>query len=205
MSRITKELKSETERNIIEAATSLFQTLGFQKTTTKRIAKACSIAEGTLFNYFPTKDDLLIAVFEDMAKNENEEAIESMPQPIDQIIALALDPFRRMSRIPRTFLMDILISSLKLIKKKPKLFHRLAKLDFDYMEKIKDKLDHYGDFENREITAGDLAEMVYGVVFMRFLIQVYQSDPDFETFKEDITSKLIELITPYLKEVLRHD
>jgi len=205
MSRITEELKVETKQNILKEATALFQEKGFQKTTTKAIAKACKIAEGTVFNYFPTKDDLLIAVFEHMAQYEDEHMIEHMPQPLDQIIEIALDPFRKMSRIPRSFLLDILISSMKLAKKRPQLFHRLAKLDFDYMEKIKEKLDHFGDFEQSTITSSDLAEMIYGVAVMRFIIQVYEADADFKTFKEDMTPRLRELIRPYLKEVLRHD
>lgn len=198
MSRITKELKSETERNIIEAATALFQTQGFQKTTTKRIAENCGIAEGTLFNYFPSKDELLIAVFEHMAEHEEEDRMENMVEPIDRIIAIALDPVEKLSRIPRTFLIDILISSMKLIKKKPGLFHRLAKLDFDYIEKIGSELEHHGDFRDRMVTAKDLARMIYGVVAMDFLLQVYETDADYPLFKKRITPKLKELIEPYL-------
>ena len=46
------------------AALSLFQTRGFDETTTREIARKAGIAEGTVFNYFPTKDDIALHFFE---------------------------------------------------------------------------------------------------------------------------------------------
>jgi AcrR family transcriptional regulator len=68
LSRVTQMIKEETRQCIIEEAQKMFIEIGFDKTKTKIIAKNCHIAEGTLFNYFKTKDELLIAVFETMAE-----------------------------------------------------------------------------------------------------------------------------------------
>jgi AcrR family transcriptional regulator len=46
------------------AALALFQAKGFEATTTKAIARKARIAEGTVFNYFPTKDDIALYFFE---------------------------------------------------------------------------------------------------------------------------------------------
>ena len=48
----------------MKAALSLFQTKGFDATTTKAIARKAGIAEGTVFNYFKTKDDIALYFFE---------------------------------------------------------------------------------------------------------------------------------------------
>jgi len=50
--------KAATRTRIVEAALELFQSRGFAATTTKSIAKKARIAEGTVFNYFPTKEDI---------------------------------------------------------------------------------------------------------------------------------------------------
>jgi AcrR family transcriptional regulator len=50
--------------HILETALKLFARHGFDGTSTKQIAQAAGIAEGLIFHYFPTKDDLLSAVFE---------------------------------------------------------------------------------------------------------------------------------------------
>jgi AcrR family transcriptional regulator len=57
--RITSEKKEATRRQIVESAIELFRTRGFDATTTRDIARAASIATGTLFNYFDTKESLV--------------------------------------------------------------------------------------------------------------------------------------------------
>jgi AcrR family transcriptional regulator len=58
------EKTEATKRRILDAALALFESKGFAGTTTKQIAKKAHIAEGTVFNYFQTKDDLALYFFE---------------------------------------------------------------------------------------------------------------------------------------------
>ena len=57
--------KEKTKRAILKAALELFAAKGFYATTTKAISKKARIAEGTLFNYFETKEDLALYFFEE--------------------------------------------------------------------------------------------------------------------------------------------
>lgn len=58
--------KSDDKRDaILAAATSVFAEGGLSAPTSA-ISKAAGIAEGTLFTYFPTKDDLLNALYRQM-------------------------------------------------------------------------------------------------------------------------------------------
>jgi AcrR family transcriptional regulator len=59
-----RENKERTKQAILKAAADLFSTKGFFQTTTKEISTRARIAEGTLFNYFPTKEDLALYFFE---------------------------------------------------------------------------------------------------------------------------------------------
>lgn len=56
--------KEANQSRIVAAALELFQTRGFDATTTKEIARKAGIAEGTVFNYFRTKDDIALHFFE---------------------------------------------------------------------------------------------------------------------------------------------
>ena len=56
--------KREIRERIVRAALSLFQTKGFDATTTKAIARKARVAEGTVFNYFKSKDDIALHFFE---------------------------------------------------------------------------------------------------------------------------------------------
>jgi AcrR family transcriptional regulator len=52
--------KEATRARIVDAALALFQLKGFEATTTRAIARRARIAEGTVFNYFPTKEDIAL-------------------------------------------------------------------------------------------------------------------------------------------------
>jgi len=56
--------KAAIKQRIVTAALSLFQSKGLEATTTKAIARRAGIAEGTVFNYFPTKEDIALHFFE---------------------------------------------------------------------------------------------------------------------------------------------
>jgi len=56
--------KQTTKARIVAAALALFQSKGFEATTTKAIARKARVAEGTVFNYFPTKEDIALHFLE---------------------------------------------------------------------------------------------------------------------------------------------
>ena len=58
------ENKEKTRRAILKAALDLFERRGFRRTTTRAISQKARIAEGTLFNYFETKEDLALYFFQ---------------------------------------------------------------------------------------------------------------------------------------------
>src|SRR5437016_2318983 len=58
------ENKERTRQAILRAALNLFAEKGFYRTTTRAISRKAKIAEGTLFNYFETKEDLALYFFE---------------------------------------------------------------------------------------------------------------------------------------------
>ena len=76
--------KERTRKAILQAALDLFARHGFYRTTTKAISKKAHIAEGTLFNYFQTKEDLALYFFEQELNNlpewfENEPNLARAP------------------------------------------------------------------------------------------------------------------------------
>jgi AcrR family transcriptional regulator len=60
--RITKEAKKATRRKLLDAARELFTAQGFEAAATRDIARAAGTASGTLFNYFPSKEAIAVAL-----------------------------------------------------------------------------------------------------------------------------------------------
>jgi len=51
------------KEEILKTALKLFVEFGFHATPTSKIAKEAGVANGTLFHYYKTKDDLILALF----------------------------------------------------------------------------------------------------------------------------------------------
>jgi AcrR family transcriptional regulator len=59
--------RQETFQRIMRAAFELFAKHGYADTAVEDITEAADIGKGTFFNYFPTKDALLLAIFDAVA------------------------------------------------------------------------------------------------------------------------------------------
>ena len=53
----------DTKKRVERAALTLFMARGVAETTTREIAMAASVAEGTIYRYFPSKDALALELF----------------------------------------------------------------------------------------------------------------------------------------------
>jgi AcrR family transcriptional regulator len=59
---IRQQLIEARRNQILDAAAKVFAAKGFHRTTTKQIASEAGVAEGTIYNYFDSKGDLLISI-----------------------------------------------------------------------------------------------------------------------------------------------
>jgi AcrR family transcriptional regulator len=90
--------KEKTRRAILHAALALFAEKGFYQTTTRAISRRAKIAEGTLFNYFKTKEDLALYFFEqelvqtiDWYQHDKRAQRAGLPEKLFAIIHRLLD------------------------------------------------------------------------------------------------------------------
>jgi AcrR family transcriptional regulator len=66
---------TETRERLFRSALELFAQKGFAETTVEDITEAADVGKGTFFNYFPSKDHILLA-FGEMQLSKLESAIE---------------------------------------------------------------------------------------------------------------------------------
>ena len=77
---------------ILEATAQLLVDVGYRKTSTNRIAERAGVSVGSLYQYFPNRESIVVALFEDLATKQMEifEAgvrgilsLEQGPVPLD--------------------------------------------------------------------------------------------------------------------------
>lgn len=84
--------KKETCKAILESTRMLFNDLGYDKTSTRAIAKEAGVGVGTVFNHFPDKPSLLIAALLDDLDTTQARALKDFPadaQICDKFLHLA--------------------------------------------------------------------------------------------------------------------
>jgi TetR/AcrR family transcriptional regulator, cholesterol catabolism regulator len=88
---LTEEEQARRRKEIFHASVHLFLSKGFNETSMREIAEAASIGKSTLYDYFPSKDDILLSFVEDELQTLTEQMKEIANQKIG-----AQDKLRRM-------------------------------------------------------------------------------------------------------------
>ncbi len=85
---------------VLDAAAEHFATKGFKETTTRDIAAAADMLPGSIYYHFATKDDLLLAVYEEGVRRI-EDAVETAVSDIEA-------PWEQLEAVMRAHLETIL-------------------------------------------------------------------------------------------------
>lgn len=91
------------KKEILEAAVNVFKEYGFEKATTKRIAERAEVSEGTLYNYFENKRDILISLFKIIRKKtfNNISILPGNESDINKLLStIMITQFNKNSIIP---------------------------------------------------------------------------------------------------------
>jgi AcrR family transcriptional regulator len=120
----------EKEKRILEAAIQISNEKGFSSTTTSEIAKRAGVAEGTIFRYFKTKNDILHGVVLQAIKISSNKVLIA---PIEKILK------NEEQKDLRTILKDIFMDRFNLVQKFFPLF-RVAVSEALFHKDIRDAI-----------------------------------------------------------------
>lgn len=94
-----RPVQTETRERIVRTAMDLFVAQGYERTGLAQIAKAAGVLPGSLYHFFPSKEDLLRATLETRLKLLWPEVLEPiwsrLDDPLEKVFAL-LDGYREM-------------------------------------------------------------------------------------------------------------
>lgn len=97
---LREEKKRRSRRAIIRAARALIADRGYQQTTMREVAAAAGISYQTLYNYFPTKAQILMAVLMEQMQDASEQCgavVQAyqggLLEVLDAMLALCLESF----------------------------------------------------------------------------------------------------------------
>ena len=85
-----EEKREQARREIMEASWSLFLEHGYEKTTTRDIVRKAGILNGSLYNRFDSKEDILIAIISNAVSDCMTEAEKFLKSENDPLMVLCI-------------------------------------------------------------------------------------------------------------------
>jgi AcrR family transcriptional regulator len=81
--------KANARAHILAAAVRLFSTAGLENTTVDQVAEAADIGKGTIYNYFSTKEDIVVAFMAELEARVQAKvsAFAAAQAPLHEILA----------------------------------------------------------------------------------------------------------------------
>jgi AcrR family transcriptional regulator len=85
---VNQEIRTRRQEEILDAAAKLFAARGYSEANVQELADILQVGKGTVYRYFPTKQELFLAAVDRLMQRLNEaldQCIQSIADPIDQI------------------------------------------------------------------------------------------------------------------------
>jgi len=134
---LTREEQMRRRREIFNAAARLFAEQGFNETSMREIAGAAGVGKSTLYDYFPTKDDVLLFIFE-----EELDAFLLQARAVEVMQISALEKVKRLLDLQLGVLLSKKSLYLKLMDQvqrlKPQSIQRLQTRRYAYQDMLRD-------------------------------------------------------------------
>jgi len=129
-----EQAKGETRRIIRQAAYSLFEEKGYEKSTMRELASRAGVGLGTIFQHFSSKSMLLISIFDEEMRQVVENAIGSVPpsglkDQLHHLVSHVFEFYARRVRLSRVLIKEIIFMEGEGTE-------NLRKLEMEYLEKL---------------------------------------------------------------------
>src|SRR5436853_673470 len=163
--------KAAIRKRIVKAALSLFQTKGFDATTTKAIARKAGIAEGTVFNYFKSKDDIALHFFEaevDSAMSAVRDNPRLKKAPLEEKLFALVHAQLEYLAPYENFIGAAMIHALKPSSPLGPFSHRAMELRHRYLRFVEELIEE--SIPKKQNALGFLAPEVFWIYYMGALL-----------------------------------
>lgn len=199
MARLSKERKAEIRQEILDTSKTMFYENGYDKTSTRKIAKTVGIAEGTIFNYFDTKADIFLEVIgSDMEEFPIDGNIDWDTGVTDIIYEFLVKSVSFFTKLNKGIMREMAVATVNIAKKAPNVLRKFAELDYKVLadlEKLLAKLQEQGLITQCDVKL--TSEVLYSVTIFDLCLYVYEDDYLIEDALERSKTKIAFVMKGY--------
>lgn len=196
-----KEQMAEARRTqILMGAAKVFSEKGFHKATTREIAQTAGVSEGTIYNYFENKRELLLAMIELLAAQSLKGLIIHQP-PTDprEFISLVLHDRYRLIQERGHLFVPLIAGMFSDVELREEVYRKIAMPTAGLLEQYIQANIDTGLF--RPVNSMIITRMFVGAIIVNFAMKLGGLDPRYETISAD--ALIEELVSLFLATLLK--
>ena len=195
-----RQRRINTRRNqILDVAAGLFAERGFHRATTRDIAEAADISEGTLYNYFESKDALLLAIMARLseAQQMQNQLAQGLPEDARDFLTAIMRSRRNFVQQNNAKLQSVLSEILVDPQLRQRYYQELL---LPGMQRIDSHIRQRIEFgQIKELDSESMTRILTGLMLGLYVLQVL-GDPlvteEWERLSESFTSALFDGVAP---------
>ena len=197
MGGLREKRKAETAEKILSVSREIFFSKGYAGTTIEEIAEQSGIAVGTVYNFYKTKADILVAVVAKEADMENWnftlKASDLEQGVVDIVMDFTWKSFGKLKFLTKKMWKELMVALFGSLKAESRLMQGLFSLDLRYLEKFRMLL---GDLKAQGALMPDFdvdsaAMVIYGIFLTQFLLYIYSDDATFDQMEQNIRGQVV--------------
>ncbi len=159
--------RTNTRERLLTTAAELFRRQGYAQTGVNEIMQQAKTTSGSFYHFFPTKEDLVLAVVDHIGESLDTEVFATDPEttdPLDRVFNV-LESYRR-HLVENDFALGSPLGTLaaELSESHPQVRERLATLFAGWAQHMHDMLEDAGDRLPADLDRRTLAEFILGTV-----------------------------------------
>ncbi|NIN69467.1 MAG: TetR family transcriptional regulator [Anaerolineae bacterium] len=191
-------LREQREAQILDAAARVFAKNGYARATTREIAAEAGVSEGTIYNYFDSKRDLLIAMSSRLAL-ESLEQLDALPPREDvkaYVLALVKNRFHLLLKnidLVRALMPEVLVDD----DLRTAYINEVLAPAIHYLGKYIESRSEVGVF--REVNTQVVARAMIGSVMSFGFLWLQQPSELEQVSREEVISEVVGLFLDGLR------
>ncbi len=145
MTTVREKKKRQTRKAILEAAIHLFGSNGYDKTSIDQLARKAGVGKGTIYSYFRSKSEILLAFCDDELEylhEEMERRIDDNTPFLDALVEIFMIEFRYVTRnkeFGRVFLREVIFPSDLVVERSREIDDRFIAIFIPLFEKAQQR------------------------------------------------------------------
>ena len=195
-----KEQMAEARRTqILMGAAQVFSEKGYHQATTKEIAKAAGVAEGTIYNYFQNKREMLVAMIDVIGmQSVRDIVVDHPPEDPGEYLRVVLKDRYQIAKNFGNRMMPVIAEMMTDAELRDTVYNRIAIPIAGNIENFVQANIDAGRF--RPVNPVVVTRSFVGTVFVNFALKISQLEPRYNKISED---ELIEqLVSLFLNGLL---